>query len=174
MSNNLAVVGFYYFKDSEGLIEAIEQQMQQGRQLKGEYYLADAINIMLEKGMQMRTQQVQVWLDAGTPEAVLETNRYLLKHGHDNSDEVTWIENTTMIPPVFVHPNAEVEASVLGPYVSIGPGCTVRQSVMRDTIIEKGSQVSGASLNDSLIGENAVIEGNTSRINVGDNSEVKI
>ena len=32
----------------------------------------------------MRTQPVGVWLDAGTPKSLLETNRYLLEHGHDN------------------------------------------------------------------------------------------
>ena len=36
----------------------------------------------------MRTQPVEIWLDAGTPEALLETNRYLLEHGLDNSAEV--------------------------------------------------------------------------------------
>ena len=44
MRNNLAVVGFYYFKSSEDLIAAIEEQMRLDVQLKGEYFLVDAIN----------------------------------------------------------------------------------------------------------------------------------
>ena len=40
MSNNLAVVGFYYFRESEALLEAIAEQMRRETQLKGEYYLA--------------------------------------------------------------------------------------------------------------------------------------
>ncbi|MBL7164631.1 MAG: nucleotidyltransferase [Anaerolineales bacterium] len=174
VSNNLAVVGFYYFKDSATLLEAIEEQMEQGRQLKGEFYLADAINIMLEDGAKMRTERVQIWLDAGTVEAVLDTNRYLLKHGHDNTTDVGREGNITVIPPVFVHPTAIVEASVIGPYASIGADCTVKNSVIRDTILEKGAQVNEIILEGSLIGENALVDGGAESLNVGDNSEIKI
>lgn len=174
VNNNLAVVGFYYFKDSEALISAIETQIEQGHQLKGEYYLADAINIMLEGGAKMRTQRVHVWLDAGTPDAVLETNRYLLKHGHDNSADVASEGNITVIPPVFVHPSAKMEASVIGPYASIGANCSVNHSVISNTIIEQGSRVRGVSLEYSLIGENTIVDGGSNNLTVGDNSEVKV
>ncbi len=174
VSNNLAVVGFYYFKDSDALIAAIEEQMDQGRELKGEFYLADAINIMLEDGAKMRTERVQIWLDAGTAEAVLETNRYLLKHGHDNTAEVGREGNITVIPPVFVHPTAIVEASVIGPFAAIGANCTIKNSVIRDSIIEQGAQVEEIILEGSLIGENAVVDGGAESLNVGDNSEIKI
>ena len=66
---------------AEELVSAIEEQMRRDLQLKGEYFLADAINIMLERGLKMRTEKVDVWLDAGTPEALLETNRYLWSNG---------------------------------------------------------------------------------------------
>jgi glucose-1-phosphate thymidylyltransferase len=98
-SSNLAVVGYYYFHSGEKLIEAIEEQMRRKTMLKGEYFLADAVNIMLEQGAQMRTQPVGVWLDAGTPKSLLETNRYLLEHGHDNSASAQR-EGVTVIPPV--------------------------------------------------------------------------
>jgi glucose-1-phosphate thymidylyltransferase len=88
MSNNLAVVGFYYFKDGSQLLAAIEEQMERNIQLKNEFFLADAVNIMLEQGLKMRTQPVTVWLDAGTPETLLETNRYLLDHNRDNSGKI--------------------------------------------------------------------------------------
>ena len=52
----------------------------------------------------MRTQPVGVWLDAGTPKSLLETNRYLLEHGHDNSASAQR-EGVTVIPPVFISPN---------------------------------------------------------------------
>ncbi len=174
VSNNLAVVGFYYFKDSSALLDAIEEQMDQGRALKGEFYLVDAINIMLEKGARMRTERVPIWLDAGTVKAVLDTNRYLLKHGHDNTAEVGREGNITVIPPVFVHPTAMVEASVIGPYASIGADCTVKNSVIRDSIIEKGSQINEIILEGSLIGENTQVDGGAESINIGDNSEIRI
>ncbi len=174
VSNNLAVVGFYYFKDSSALLAAIEKQMEQGRALKGEFYLVDAINIMLEDGARMRTERVQIWLDAGTAEAVLETNRYLLKHGHDNTAQVGREGNVTVLPPVFVHPTAFVEASVIGPFAAIGADCTVKNSVIRNSIIEKGAQVNEIILEGSLIGENAQVDGGAESLNVGDNAEIKI
>jgi glucose-1-phosphate thymidylyltransferase len=174
MHDNLAVVGFYYFKRSEDLLAAIEEQMKKDIQLKGEYFLADAVNIMLERGLRMRTQNVDIWLDAGTPEAVMETNRYLLDHGHDNSQQAAQRPGITIIPPVFIHPDAEVEASVLGPHVSVGAGCTVRFSVLKDSILEEGSQVSDVMLENSLIGQNAQVTGCVNRLIVGDDSTVQL
>ena len=85
LKNNLVVVGCYYFRDGRQLVLAIEEQMKRKKSLKGEYFLTDAINIMVERGLKMRTQSIDVWLDLGTIETTLETNRYLLEHGCDNS-----------------------------------------------------------------------------------------
>ena len=56
---------------------------------KGEYYFADALNLMMESGAKFKTERADVWLDCGKPDAVLETNRYLLSHGQDNSGKQT-------------------------------------------------------------------------------------
>ena len=126
MDNNLALVGFYYFKKGQDLIQAIEKQIEQQVQLKGEFFLADAINIMLEDGKsKMRTEKVHVWLDAGTFEAMLSTNRYLLEHGHDNSEKAAQRIGVHVIPPVFIHPEAEVESSVIGPHTTVEAGCKI-------------------------------------------------
>ena len=175
MDNNLAVVGFYYFRQSELLVEAIEEQIRRDIKLKSEYFLADAINIMLEdKNTKMRTEKVDVWLDAGTPEAVLESNKYLLEHGRDNSSEVAGRLGIRVIPPVYVHPDAEVEASVLGPHVAIGAGCCVRGSVIQNTVIEKNSRVEDVILQDSLIGQDSQVKGQSVTVNLGDNIKVEI
>jgi glucose-1-phosphate thymidylyltransferase len=172
MHNNLAVVGFYYFEESEELISAIETQIKQGVQLKGEFFLADAVNIMLERGARMRTQRVDIWLDAGTPEAVLETNNYLLEHGHDNSEEAGQRLGVTLVPPSYIHPEADVQNSVIGPYTSIGAGCKVRDTIIVESILEEGSNVSNVILENSLIGQNAAVNGCPNSLNVGDNSAV--
>ncbi len=172
MHNNLAVVGFYYFKHSEDLIAAIETQIEQDVQLKGEFFLADAVNIMLERGSQMRTQRVDIWLDAGTQEAVLETNHYLLEHGHDNTDEAGHRLGVTVVAPSFIHPEADVQNSVIGPYTSIGSGCRVRDTIIVESILEDGSQVSNVILENSLIGQNAAVNGCPNSLNVGDNSTI--
>jgi glucose-1-phosphate thymidylyltransferase len=172
MTNNLAVVGFYYFAHSEDLIAAIEEQMRRDVQIKGEFFLADAVNIMLEQGLKMRTQRVEVWLDAGTPEALLETNNYLLRHGQENNYSAQHKNNSVIITPVFIHQTAQVHESVIGPYVSIGAGCVVKNSIIRNSILEDSSEVSGAILENSLIGRKAVILRRPGEINVGDSTEL--
>ena len=170
--NNLAVVGFYYFQDAGSLLSAIEEQMRRDIQLKGEYFLVDAVNIMLERGLKMRIQKVDTWLDMGTPETLLETNRYLLSNGRSNNSEAVKRVDIVVVPPVFIHPSAEVTHSVIGPYVSLGAGCQVQNSVIRDSILEDEAQVSDVILEGSLIGRQAQIQRRAGRINAGDRTVV--
>ena len=173
MDNNLAVVGFYYFQSSENLLAAIEEQMERRVELKGEYFLADAVNIMLEGGLKMRTQNVDVWLDAGTPEDVLSTNRYLLEHGQDNSTECSR-PNVVIIPPTYIHPSAQIENSIIGPYTTVGKGCRIESCIARNAIVEDGAQVIDVIMEDSLVGREAHIQRRPSRINVGDDTVLSL
>jgi glucose-1-phosphate thymidylyltransferase len=170
MSNNLALVGVYYFKQAEQLIAGIEAQIQRGVTLKGEYFLADAVNIMLEGGLSMCTQSVDVWLDAGTTEALLATNRYLLAHGYDNSQAAAQRSGCVVIPPVFIHPSAVVKAAVIGPDVSLGEDCLIENSILRNSIIEGGAQVTDSLLEGSLLGRDVMVNGQPTHLNLGDQS----
>ena len=175
VDNNLALVGFYYFKEGQDLIRAIEKQIDQKVQLKGEFFLADAINIMLEQDIcNMRTQKVSVWLDAGTFDAMLSTNRYLLDHGHDNSEKAAQRMGVKIIPPVFIHPEAEVDSSVIGPHAAIEAGCRIIGCVIRNSIIEKGSQVVDANLSGSMIGQYTTLTGGSQSLTIGDNTEIEM
>ena len=175
VENDLAVVGCYYFKSSEDLMAAIEEQMQRNVQLKNEYFLADAINILLERGALMRVEHVDTWLDTGTIDATLETNAFLLERMDCKPEERATVK---IIPPVFIHSTAEVSAAVIGPNVSIGPNCTIDQAVIQDSIIEEGTQITRAALTHSLVGRDCVVEGQPNKeeasyLNIGDNSEVR-
>jgi len=174
MSNNLVLVGCYYFKNSADLISAIEEQMERNIQLKGEFFLADAINIMLERGLKMRVCPVENWLDAGTPDALLESNRYLLDHGRANYSEHAVQDGVVIHPPVFIHPNAQLCQSVVGPYVSVGAECRIENSIISNTILEEGAQLKDLVLTDSLIGRKTQITGRPLVLNAGDNTELSI
>lgn len=175
MDNNLALVGFYYFKDGRELIAAIEKQMDKNIQLKGEFFLADAINIMLEDGScNMRTEKISVWMDAGTFDALLNTNRYLLDHGYDNSEKASQRMGVAVIPPVFIHPESEIEASVIGPYATVEAGCKVVGSRIENSIVEHGSHLEGVILENSLIGQNTTLRRRSKSINIGDNTEFEL
>lgn len=174
MSNNLAVVGFYYFSNAEVLVAAIQEQMRRKLELNGEFFLADAVNIMLERGLRMRTEKVDTWLDAGTPEALLETNRYLLAMGHNNSKEAAKRENCVIIPPVFIHPTAETQNAIIGPDVSIGAGAYVRSSILRNSILEDEAQATDVILESSLLGRRSHIQRRAGSVNAGDNTVITL
>jgi glucose-1-phosphate thymidylyltransferase len=172
VSNNLVVVGFYYFNSAEMLLDAIQEQMRQQITLKNEFFLADAVNIMLKQGFRMRTKTVDVWLDAGTPDSVLETNRYLLDHGRDNTEIISRRKGLTVIPPVFIHETARIDSCVIGPHVSIGPGCELSHAIVSNSIVEEGTVVEQMILENSLIGRNVHLCGQPIRLNLGDSSWV--
>jgi glucose-1-phosphate thymidylyltransferase len=169
MENNLAVVGFYYFENGSDLISAIQEQTRQELTLKGEFFLADAVNIMLKRGLKMKTQQVSAWLDAGLPSALLETNKYLLEHGRANSNSCN-CEGVSIIPPVFIHESAVIKSSVIGPYVSIAANCEIENSIISNSILEEDTHVQRFILEDSILGRQVQVQGQAIRLNLGDNS----
>lgn len=169
--SNLAVIGLYYLKDAPALMEAIDELIQRNIQTKGEYFLADALQILVNRGFRFNAWTVEVWEDCGTPEAVLHTNRYLLEHGHGNDTQVETF-NSVIIPPVHIAPTARVENSVIGPYVTIGEQATVRRSIIRDSIIDAGAIIEDAMLDQSLVGRDALVRERFRRFNVGDSSAV--
>jgi glucose-1-phosphate thymidylyltransferase len=170
VKNNLAVVGFYYFHEGQDLMEAIREQKRREVTLRGEYFLADAVNILLEKGAKMHTQPVETWLDAGTGDSVLETNRYLLEHGRDNSAQMTAYPDSVIIPPVNIHPEADIHNSIIGPHVSLSAGCQVSNSIVKNSILEEGAQVIDSVLEGSLLGRDVYVRGQPIHLNLGDQS----
>lgn len=177
LENNLVVVGCYYFQDSQKLLSAIEEQMQRGLTLKGEFFLTDAVSVMIEHGARIRTTEIRTWLDTGTIDATLETNRILLDRGADNSSEAATRPTVKIEPPVFIHPTAEIKNAIVGPHVSIGPNCKIEAAVISDSIIEEGAQILRTALTHSLIGRHCRVEGQPnpkqpSSLNIGDHSTV--
>jgi glucose-1-phosphate thymidylyltransferase len=167
--SNLAVVGVYYFKAWQKLMRAIDDVISLDIQTKGEYYLADAMQRMIEQGARLEAEPISIWEDCGTREAILQTNRYLLgKNGehHETSSD------SLVIPPVYIAEGAQVHHSIIGPNVSISEGAVIEDSVLRDCIISEEAEVRGAMLEWSLVGSNARVHGTFERLNVGDSSEI--
>ena len=172
LDNKRVVVGLYYIRDTRWMIRAIETLMARKQMTKGEYYIADAFQVMVDEGAKFRTEPVSVWLDCGKPETMLETNHYLLAHGHDNSASIQ-CDRTVIIPPVRIHPDATIENAIIGPDVAIASGCHIRNSVIRNSIVDEGARITDAILTDSLIGQDAQIRGRHQVLIVGDSSSVK-
>jgi glucose-1-phosphate thymidylyltransferase len=67
---------------------------------------------------------------------------------------------------------AVIRRSVLGPNAIVEAGVTVEDSIVRESILFSGAQVSNSRLTDSMIGRNARVEGKALSLNVGDHSSV--
>jgi glucose-1-phosphate thymidylyltransferase len=171
MDNRLAVIGMYYLKDSDALMCACQELMERDIQTKGEYFLADAFNLMVEQGQKFRTETVEVWEDCGKPETVLHTNRYLLEHGHDNSAQHR-DNGYLVVPPVHIAATAVIQNSVIGPYATISDGCHIVGSIIRDSIVDEDALIEDTTLDQSLIGKGALVKSSYRKLNVGDSSSV--
>jgi glucose-1-phosphate thymidylyltransferase len=175
MDNNLVVVGCYYFKSAEQLLAAIDEQMKQNLQLKGEFFLTDAITLMIKDGAKMRVQEISTWLDTGTIDATLDTNKVLLEK---NGSKIQKFKGSKVeiVEPVAIHETAEISNSKIGPFVSIGADCKIENSRIEDSILEARCEITDAALSHSLIGRQAKVrgrgDGQIISLNIGDNSSV--
>jgi glucose-1-phosphate thymidylyltransferase len=169
--SNLAVIGLYYVKDSQVLLDCISELIQKDIKTQGEYFLADAFQLMIDRGAKLVAKTVDVWEDCGKPETVLHTNRYLLEHG--GAQEIP-TENSVLIAPVHIGKTAVIRDSVVGPYVSVAEGATIVRSIVRDSIINEFSRIEDANLSQSLIGRDAHVRGSAQKLNVGDSSQVEL
>jgi glucose-1-phosphate thymidylyltransferase len=172
--HKLALTGIYYFSEGKELIGAIEAQMGRGSSLNNEYYVADAINILVESGIGIRTERVLQWLDAGTPESIIETNAYLLEQHSQSYNKMLESQSNVFIHPVYIHESSQVENSIIGPNVSIGANCRIRGSIIKDTIIDDACIITEAMLVSSLIGQRCSVHGRSMQSIVADRDEIRV
>ena len=176
MEHRLAIAGIYWFRSSAYLYESLDAVIQQRRKTLGEYFMADAFQVMLEQKAKLRTMEVEQWADAGNPEAILQTNARLLSVGYASADalERSFAEGFTVIPPVFIHPTADIESAVIGPHASIDAGVRITNAVVRNSIIDTGAEINNCVLDSALVGERAKVTGRGKALFVGDNSYVDL
>lgn len=175
MDNNLVVVGCYYLKSAESLLAAIDDQINRGVMLKNEYFLTDAISIMIQNGAKIRTETISTWLDTGTIDATLDTNKILLEKIGSQVGKFEGL-NVEIIDPVAIHASAQISNSKIGPYASIGANCKIDNSHISESIIEADCEIKDGVLTRSLVGKQVSIKGRgdgcVMRLNLGDNSQV--
>jgi glucose-1-phosphate thymidylyltransferase len=170
---NLAIIGLYYINNGNKLVEALDWQINDvEKKTKGEYYIADALQRLVDGGMSFGIETVPAWLDCGNPSAVLAANRYLLSEGgYDNSDQIQF-PNAIICPPVRIDPTATINQAIIGPNVTVAANCMIENAIVKDSILGEGSAVKDALLERSLIGQNAYVGGRYRSFNVGDSSSI--
>ncbi len=166
--SNLAIVGVYYFADAHALFEAVDLLVREGKKVKGEFQFTDALQFLADNGLAIKTLHIEHWLDCGTPEALIATNRFLLeKTGGSNPQGCGQVLASFVIPPVWVARDAVVERSVIGPFVSVSAGARIIDSVVNNALIYEGAMVDHAVICSGIVGEQAQVRGQASLINVG-------
>ncbi len=167
--SRLANIGVYYIRDSEWLLRGVEHTLARPH-TKGEWYLTDAFQFMIEGGARLKTLEVSGWYDCGKPETLLETNRVLLERGRALRPARS---GGKVHDPVRVEPDAEVERSEIGPNVSVGAGARIARSRLRDCIVDDAAVVEDCDLEGSLVGAHAVLRGVRGRVLAGDHTVVE-
>jgi glucose-1-phosphate thymidylyltransferase len=154
--SNLANIGLYYLRDWRGLFEGIDHTLA-GPQLKGEWFLTDAFQRMIDRGRKILTAEVRGWYDCGKVETVLSTNLHLLEHGRQRRPAAR--DGVTVVDPVYVADGVTLEDCTIGPNVAVDPGAVIRRSTVRDAIVGRNAQVVEAEVKHTLIGDEAVVAG---------------
>lgn len=156
--SRLANIGLYYIRDWKTLYDGIDWAL--GRpQLKGEWFLTDAFQYMIDHGRRLLTAEVAGWYDCGKVETVLETNRHLLEDGRSRRPSPQ--AGVEIVDPVYVAGGVTLEACEIGPNVSIEEGAVVRRSTLRDVIVGRRATIEGCSVDHTLIGDGAAVRGRT-------------
>ena len=114
---------------------------------RGEYELTDSLQLMIDSGQEVSSQEIGYWLNLSYPWDLLAANQSLLAEIEaDNQGEVE--ENVVMKGKVSIGRNTVVRSGsyILGPVVigqdcDIGPNCYIRPY----TAIGDGCHVGGAT-----------------------------
>jgi glucose-1-phosphate thymidylyltransferase len=168
--SNLALVGLYKISETGALLDALEHNIENNIRTKNEFHLTDALQVMLTKGIKMKTFNVENWYDCGKKDVLIETNSILLKRVRQKTNYK--FENTIIVPPVHIADGCKISNSIIGPNVSIGENALINFSIIKESLIGPGAQIENAVLHKSLIGNDSSYRGNIHNLNIGDSAEI--
>jgi glucose-1-phosphate thymidylyltransferase len=168
--SKLANIGLYYVRAVDSLWQGIDQVLASPKN-KGEYYLTDAFQWMIEHGKRILTAEVGGWYDCGAPGTLLETNETLLRLGAARRVEFPGV---TLHDPVYIEDGVMIERSEVGPNVSLETGTRISDSRLRNTIVGREATLRGVTLDGALLGNNVVLDGVRGSATLGDHSEVTV
>ncbi len=167
--SKLANIGLYYIRDTDALWRGIEHVLTAPAN-RGEFFLTDAFQHMIDHGKRILTAEVGGWYDCGTRDAIIETNHTLLKKG--GARRPAFPASVTVHEPVFVEDGAVVERSTIGPNVTIESGSLVVDSQLRHTIVGRNCQLRDVNLTQSLLGDHVQLRHANGTASLGDHAEL--
>lgn len=175
--SDLAVIGIYYFKDVSVLKNELQYVLDNDIINGGEYQINDGIKRMMEKGMKFVPGKVDEWMDCGNKNVTIETNQRMLgfleKDGEGLIASSVEKENANIIEPCFIGENVVLKNATVGPYVSVGAGTVIENSTVKNSLIQSNSMIKNANLDNAMIGNHVVFDGNFETISIGDYSVIE-
>ena len=168
--SDLAMIGIYYFKDGATLKGELQYLIDNNIIKGGEYQLPDALRNMTEKGLRFSPGQVDAWLDCGNKNATVDTNKQYLGFIQDEDlvHPSVELENTVIIPPVYIGENCKISKSVIGPHVSIHDNTSIDNSVIENSIVYSHSSIQNANLENSMVGNYVQVDYQRKDVSIGD------
>lgn len=174
--SDLAIIGIYFFKDGDNLKKELQYLIDNNVQEKGEYQLTNALENMKSKGIKFSPGQISEWLDCGNKDATVYTNQRILEFKSKSEklvNDSAVIENSVILPPCYIGAGVRIINSVVGPYASVGEKTVIQNSIVSNSIIQAHSKISNSNLTNSMVGNNAELEGKTLDLSVGDFNSIK-
>jgi glucose-1-phosphate thymidylyltransferase len=172
--SDLAVIGIYYFKDVAVLKNELQLVLDNNIIHGGEYQINDGIKQMMAKGMTFVPGKVDEWMDCGNKNVTVETNSRMLGFLHNDGahlvDFDVKLENSTIIPPCYIGKDVVLINATVGPNVSLGDGCHVSNSTIKNSLVQTHSHIKNANLDNAMIGNHASFDGKFTSISIGDYS----
>ncbi|SNY95070.1 sugar phosphate nucleotidyltransferase [Flagellimonas pacifica] len=172
--SDLAVIGIYYFKDVGVLKNELQYVLDNEIINGGEYQINDGIKRMMQKGMKFVPGKVDEWMDCGNKNVTVETNQRMLnfleKDGEGLIADSVKKENANIVEPCFIGENVVLKNTTVGPYVSVGADTILENSTIKNSLIQSQSKISNANLDNAMIGNHVVFDGNFETISIGDYS----
>ena len=172
--SDLAVIGIYYFKEVGDLKQELQNALDNNIKNGGEYQINDGIKAMMANGKVFKTGEVNEWMDCGNKNVTVETNSRML--GFLNADNVDLVannvklENSTIISPCYIGENVVLINATVGPNVSLGNGCHIVDSSIKNSLVQTHVHIKNARLDNAMIGNHANFDGNFTSISIGDYS----
>ncbi|MEJ7588328.1 MAG: sugar phosphate nucleotidyltransferase [Ferruginibacter sp.] len=172
--SNMALVGIYKIIETHALFICLKKIMDKAGRSTGDLSLTDALECMIQTGAKFKSVRVQSWFDCGKKETILKSNATLLKKFGGKVVGMENFENTIIIPPVSIAEGCNIKNSVIGPNVTIGENTILNYTIVKESIIGSFSRLYDVVLDDSLIGSDTGIKGETRSLNIGDNTDIDL
>ncbi len=166
--SKLANIGLYYIRDVESLWRGIDHTLAAPAN-KGEFFLTDAFQWMIEHGKRILTAEVGGWYDCGKLDTFLETNEILLRKGAARRGAYPGV---TLIEPVLIEDGVSIAQSTIGPNVTIERGTTIVESTIAHALLGRDCRITDSALTHSMLGNRVSVTGFTGRLSVSDDSTI--